>query len=300
MSKPPGKPRRQCILRFDVDTELCLREGVPALEAIARRHETPLSLFVNPGRAIDRGALFKEALRGFSGQSTTRPPDRPPALSARDKLGMRETGRLLLNNPPTLAQHAGTIRRLAGSGHYIGLHGGHNHAAWQRHAYSWPEDRVRREVDWGRQQLQEAANQPVTGFASPGWTSPENLPDILIQKGFRVLADERSERCPYPHETTHGQILSVPNTLAGEPGGTGYFESLRFRFGKDEQAARNEIDSALETAQPYLCLYDHPFFVGRHAVELFSHLVTRLLALGYEIVTPDNFVIPEVGESQSQ
>lgn len=54
--------RKTCVLRFDVDTELCFREGVEPLCEIAERHDVVLTFSVNPGRAIDRGLLLREAI----------------------------------------------------------------------------------------------------------------------------------------------------------------------------------------------------------------------------------------------
>jgi len=176
------------------------------------------------------------------------------------------------------------VRRILDGGHEVGLHGGRNHATWQRNACHWSRERVAAEVAWGKRRLEAAAGRDVTSFASPGWTSPDALAEILASDGFAVIADAR-EPCGVPGvlHTPSGSIASVPNTLAGEPGGVGYLENRR-AAGLTDDAVLTEFDSLLAEERPYLCLYDHPFYAGRHAVALFERMLERILAREYEVV----------------
>lgn len=275
-------PQKTCVLRFDVDTELCLREGVGPLCEIAERHGVVLTFFVNPGRAIDRGLLLHEAISRSAGHGDT---ERAPAFGSVKKLGLGETLRLLVTNPRNLPAQAAMVRRIVDGGHEVGLHGGHNHATWQRHACEWSRERIAAEVAWGKARLEEAAGRAVTSFASPGWTSPPALADALVSQGFDVMADTRDVGgAPERLWTPSGGIASVPNTLAGEPGGVGYLES-RKAAGLTDDSILAEFDERLVDGLPYLCLYDHPFYAGRHAVGLFERMVERILERGYEVVT---------------
>lgn len=274
--------RKTCVLRFDVDTELCLREGVKPLCKAAERCGVSLTFFINPGRAIDRGLLLSEALSGNTGRRNT---EHAPAFGSVKKLGHSETLRLLIRNPRTLPAQRAMVRRLVAGGHEVGLHGGHNHATWQRNACRWDRERVARDVAWGRARLEEAAGCAVTSFASPGWTSPPELADILAAQKFSVMADARDAHAvPERLCTSSGYIASVPNTLAGEPGGIGYLESRR-AAGLTDQAVLAGLDDILVEAPPYLCMYDHPFYAGRHAIGLFERIIERILGQGYEVVS---------------
>ncbi|WP_346426825.1 polysaccharide deacetylase family protein [Wenzhouxiangella sp. XN201] len=265
-----------------MDTELCLREGVEPLCEIAERHGVSLTFFVNPGRAIDRALLLRETLARMAVRGKSQ---RAPAFGSVKKLGLGETLYLLARNPRTLPVQAAMVRRIIDGGHEVGLHGGHNHATWQRHACQWSRHRVAAEVAWGKACLEEAAGWAVTSFASPGWTSPPCLADTLASQGFVVIADTRDERgVPEKLRTPSGDIASVPNTLAGEPGGAGYLESHK-AAGLTDEAALEELDKTLVDRRPYLCLYDHPFYSGRHAAGLFERIVELVLERGYEVVT---------------
>ncbi|PSQ92413.1 MAG: hypothetical protein BRD57_02810, partial [Proteobacteria bacterium SW_6_67_9] len=269
-------------MRFDVDTECGLREGVEPLCEIAERYGVPLTFFVNPGRAIDRGVLLREAL---SGQSRPAKGARAPAFDSVAKLGRGETLRLLLANPRALPAQAAMVRRIVDGGHDLGLHGGHNHAIWQRHARQWNRDRVAAEVVWGKARLEQAAGGAVTAFASPGWTSPDTLPDVLASQGFNVIADTRdAQGVPERWQMPSGAIASVPNTLAGEPGGVGYLET-RKAAGLTDEAILGEWHTILAGQPAYQCLYDHPLYAGRHALALFERLVETVLSHGFEVTT---------------
>lgn len=274
---------RQAVLRFDVDTELCLRAGAAPLCRIAESYGVPLTFFVNPGRAVDRPRIVADL---FHARGRGRQCNRAPSLSAKRKLGYWELVRLLVTNPRVLPRQAEWVRRLFEGGHHVGLHGGRNHATWQRGAMQWSEDRVEAEVAWGKLLLEQAAGHPITSFASPGWTSPPALPDVLARNGFSIIADDHEPRSvPGWRSTKDGQLLSVPNTLAGEPGGVGYFESLR-ASGLDSAALLTELERVVREGHSFLCVYDHPFYVGRRELAVFEGAIEMLLAHGYTVVTP--------------
>ncbi|WP_435103704.1 polysaccharide deacetylase family protein [Arhodomonas sp. AD133] len=274
---------RPCaVLRFDVDTELCLREGVEPLCRTAERHDARLTFFVNPGRAIDRRLLAHETLFATSKKAGV---ERAPAFGALSKLGRAETIRLLMTNPRILPHQTAMVRRILDGGHEVGLHGGHNHATWQRKAGEWSREQLTREVCWGKTHLEAAAGGPVRSFASPGWNSPDLLPDVLIEQEFEAIADFRHPNAgPKRLRTSTGLITSVPNTLAGEPGGVGYLETRR-AAGLSDEAILAELDVELAHHRPYICLYDHPFYAGRHAIGLFERVMEHVLAHGYDVIT---------------
>ena len=85
--------QRFLCLRFDVDTELCLREGTPRLRALARATGTQFTFFVNPGRAIDRGQSILRAFR------RARTEDSGAQFRPYEKLGRKEWLRLLAEQP---------------------------------------------------------------------------------------------------------------------------------------------------------------------------------------------------------
>ena len=151
--------------RFDVDTHRCVRRGVPALSVLGHRLDARFTFFVNMGRAVSRTAIL---LRFLSGSD----PNEAAKYSARTKLGLRGYLEAALLNPEVGAGAPGVIREAHRAGHEIGLHGGRNHAVWQRQAAGWKRARLEAEVDAVLPVLADLLEgQSPAGFASPGWAS---------------------------------------------------------------------------------------------------------------------------------
>lgn len=267
-------PRYFC-LRFDVDTPLCVRRGIPNLLRLAEKNQAQFTFFVTPGRSIARLATAANLLRrrrrdgGHSSRSH---------VGTWEKLGPLELGRLLALNPRLLPQGANMLRSAAAAGHEIGLHGGHNHALWQHGAHTWSELRLAREIDYGHTMLVKAMAKTPTSFASPGWNSPPELPSLLNQRGFEILADEHGA-AGTPHRIPGTNIISSPTWLTGEPGGVGYIEWHRAR-GTPTETIVSEIRQYLDAGPDLVCLYDHPFFAGIRELYLLERILEAARASG--------------------
>jgi peptidoglycan/xylan/chitin deacetylase (PgdA/CDA1 family) len=264
--------KRIVTFRFDVDTELCLREGVPRLLDLAERVGVRFTFFVNPGRAIRRLDLFRPHWAQSSGVAA-----KLPALR---KLGVLELAYLVAANPSALPRHASALHHASLGGHDLGLHGGRNHAAWAREARQWSPERLAEEVGFGLSRFREAGLDRPTMFASPGWNSPEVLPKILASRGFRVLADDHGlgKRRGVPGDP----LARIPTAICGEPGGVGYLEHVR-AHGYDDVTVRRDFRGRLEAEGTYACVYDHPFYAGRHDLERLEMLIEVAMGDGWEV-----------------
>lgn len=268
---------RYLSLRFDVDTELCLREGVPRLLALGEELNCRFTFFVNPGRAIARDRLLAESFRPRS------PRQRAPCLGALRKLGCAELAYLVCLNPRGLPRHASVVRRAWEAGHEIGLHGGRNHGLWQRDAQYWSVSRIHDEIRWGKAVLHQCGVSDLQSFASPGWNAPKELPDILEREGFSIWADVHgNEGKPY-RIAEHTALTEVPTTLSGEPGGVGYLECCR-ASGDDEARIITRVLDALSGQHSFLCLYDHPFYAGRHELDTLRSIIEEARSTGWMLM----------------
>ncbi|MDX1495289.1 MAG: polysaccharide deacetylase family protein [Longimicrobiales bacterium] len=270
---------RQLAIRFDVDTHRCVREGMPALSELGRELGVPFTFFVNMGRAVFLpGRLMSE-----------RREPRPVAakLPARQKLGVRRWLEAAILNPRVGAGSPDVLRAAAEAGHEIGLHGGRNHARWQREAQEWTASRVGAEIDAVLPLLRDALDgAPVRGFASPGWTTHPALPDLLAQRGFHYLADLHG---PQPAsgvatEEPVGPLHTVRTQLTGEPGGVAYLEHLRACGLDDDAVVRRAMDD-LAGVGPRAALYDHPYHAGVRELETLRRIVQSARDEGYRIVS---------------
>lgn len=266
---------RRLTFRFDVDTELCLREGLPRLLEIADRLAVRFTFFVNPGRAIRRRDLF--AIRDSNDEM---PITKLPILR---KLGLGEAAYLFLVNPTGLLRHGPALRQVLASGHEIGLHGGRNHGAWSRNALRWGSRRVAEEVDFGIQRFRDAGLGTPMLFASPGWTSPASLPEILSARGLKVLADSYGARSEIPDVLEEG-VAQAHTAICGEPGGVGYLEFMRAK-GADNEEIVKDFKERLGAENNFACVYDHPYYAGRFEPEMVSSLITCARSEGWNITT---------------
>ena len=124
-------PTRICCFRFDVDTHACALRGMPRLLDLAESFGARFTFFVNTGRAFSRGiSLHKKVTRLLTAT-------REPRVSAATKLGLADALTAMVFNPPVGASAPPILRVAALDGHEIGLHGGLNHATWERGVQLW-------------------------------------------------------------------------------------------------------------------------------------------------------------------
>ena len=278
---------RYFCFRFDVDTHRCVRRGVPNLIELGSRIDAPFTFFVNMGRAVSRTRL----LRGRGGSSPTRVAAKLPT---RVKLGAWDSLVAAVLNPPVGTGSPHILRAAIDAGHEVGLHGGANHAEWQAEAHRWTADRVRDQVALARAALEAVIGHEPAGFASPGWNSPDPLPSILQQLGFRYMADLHGPATePKEGEAGGGEVVtsvpgadrlvSVRTAITAEPGGVAYLENLRAR-GLDAPAIRADFRDRLQQAGRLAVVYDHPYFAGIQELELVAEMVELARDMGFRPV----------------
>lgn len=272
-----------CCFRFDADTHACVSQGMPRLVELGDRLGARFTFFVNMGRAFDPRVTARKALgRVFRGRERHASAS---SLSAAYKLGWRESLRAAVFNPRAGRSDPAALRGAARSGHEVGLHGGRNHAGWERLAHTWDEDRLHQEVQTGRRWLEESGIEAgVTAFASPAWNSPAGLRRVLPACGFHVLADTY-DGTREDVAVIGGHLLSVPTNVTAVPGSSaGYLEAMHQRGWDARQIAR-DFRRQLTRKEHLAVVYDHPFFAGIHALDQVGELVRVALDEGFQVET---------------
>ncbi len=266
------------ILRFDIDTHLCMARGVPALLDLAQQLEVKLNFFVNMGRAVSRWQTLKQFW-----QSTHTPT--AAKLSNLKRLGKYGYLQAALLNPLVGKAYPHILQRIIDEGHHLGLHGGQNHALWQRNAHNWTQSKINDEIHWGIKQLHQAGIEQINSFASPGWNNSAYLPQILIENGFTIVADLHGEQ--YQHiEILQDKLISIPTNLLGEPGGVGYVEHLRVYYQTDT-AMINRFITDLQKHSQLAVLYDHPVYAGIQEINFMYFLINTAKEQGFKIINFD-------------
>ena len=268
------------VLRFDIDTFRCIKEGVPNLLDLAREEQVRFTFFCNMGRAISRPALFRKLL--LQHRPSAHGMRSEAKLSASVKLGYSQILGTILMNPMVGMSHPQTLRRVRHEGHEVGLHGGRNHGAWQHEFRGWDASRIRREVSAGKFMFEQAVGTPPRLFSSPGWQGSGALNSILKDMGFKASADrhgadERTIEC-------NDGFCTLPTNLLAEPGGVAYFESFAAR-GEGNGEVVERFREALEDGRRLYVLYDHPCFAGTRALETVRAVIRCAAESGVEITT---------------
>ena len=234
------------------------------------------TFFVNMGRAFDRRITLAKTLRRVvrCGGAV--------AMPAASKLGFLESLRAAFLNPRAGSSSRAVLQAAARAGHEIGLHGGRNHAQWERSAHHWTEEELRGEVQTGRRWMMECGLPAPTTFASPAWNSPPLLKTVLRASGFQAFADVYD----VTKETvisTDG-LLSVPTNVAAGRGTAGYLETAAMRRWSTAELM-TDWKQHLMAKKNFAVVYDHPFFAGTHALHWVGDMVRIALDQGFSVRT---------------
>ena len=243
--------------------------------ALGESLEVPFTFFVNMGRAFDPWISLSKAIGRRLG-------NRPRgALPAAMKLGWPAVCRAAIFNPRAGHSGCGALREAQRAGHEIGLHGGRNHARWERSAQHWDERKLQGEIRAGLRAMESCGLTAPTAFASPAWVSPPALRPVLRAHGFRVLADA-SEGSAQDVAAEDGLLLVPTNITAG--GSAGYLETARLG-GWNGPRLRADFIRQIRTKKHLAVVYDHPFFAGTHALDQVGELVRCAQDEGFRVCT---------------
>lgn len=202
-----------------------------------------------------------------------------------DKLGAANSAAALLLNPKIGAAHKSMLHQIIADGHELGLHGGKNHATWEKNAKDWSEKKVMEEIDYGLKLFSQFQLQPPVSFASPCWQSPAGINSLLKQKGFGILADVYSAN-QQPDKDSLG-LLHFPTNIIGKNGNVGFVENLR-ALGYSSEQILSEFESQLHTEGDFKMVFDHPFYIGTKEQEVVLQMIEISLKNGYTIESLHN------------
>ncbi|WP_353571219.1 polysaccharide deacetylase family protein [Candidatus Albibeggiatoa sp. nov. BB20] len=273
--------KKLLILRFDIDTHICMAQGVPALLTLAEQMQVKFNFFVNMGRAVSHVQTLKEMWQKKNASSPI-----TAKLSNTQRLGKKGYIKVAASNPPVGINYPKILQRVIKEKHHLGLHGGRNHALWQRKAHTWNIEKLRNEIEWGIKQLRVAGIENINSFASPGWNGSQYLPQILMENGFQILADQHDIDLHKIEKIQDTSLLTVPTNLLGEPGGVGYIEYLRVRY-KTDETMLNVFSQDLQKHPHLAVLYDHPVYAGMQELEFVRKLIMLAQEQSFEIVNFD-------------
>ena len=262
--------------RWDIDYTYELREGVPNILELADKYGVHFTFFVNMGKAIQ----LKECLFQSVGISVAN-------LMSREKIGfVRKIGKfdfikLILTNPDVGKSDPELLKEIVNRGHELALHGGMNHALWQRKLDDYSSEELQQTLQMAYDSLDQIGIKPH-GFASPGFRWNKSLLKILDSMGFAYCSDlPGTEPFYISVDGLNCRYLQIPVTISG-PQGIPYIEWL-YAKGTDGAEILSQTRREIN-ARNFAVLFGHPGFEGMKT-ELLEQIIQFVLAQGYQILT---------------
>lgn len=255
---------------------------MPRLLDLAESCDARFTFFVNPGRAFNQIISLRKLWRRLLEKQRSG-KKRHGFMSAATKLGFANSLTAILLNPCVASAAPPVLRVARQDGHEVGLHGGTNHATWERDAHTWSKERLSAELAAGLVALQACgAGQPVS-FASPGWNSPAHLAELLPELGLCILADSYDVGARSPQWSGPG-LATVPTNIAAPGSTAGYLEGMRARGASDAEI-RADFRRQLAAKEHFAGVYEHPFFAALHELPLLTDLLRITADEGFAVRT---------------
>ena len=270
-------------VRFDVDSVTCLERGIAPLRDLGTRLGVRFTFFVNMGRSFS----FSEMAR-----SRLSTPPLPPILGAATKLGsLQKLGwkglcTTLVRNPRLGRAYRTAIDSLHAEGHELGLHGGTNHATWQRGLTRLDDAELEALYRPAFNEFTERWGPPE-GFASPGFRHDARVLELMDREGF-VYASDMPGDAPFRPLRPDGRRYrhyQVPVNVIGD--GTVPVIEQGLALGlAPERIVQDAVSRIREHS--FAVIYDHPFVAGIHSGLL--ERILRRMSGEYDVVPMNEYL----------
>ncbi len=267
--------------RFDIDTHICLKHGVPNILKLFKKYNGYCTFFVNMGRSFSLEFLLKEKLK----ETWKTQKKEKVFFSMVSKLGILNSIEAILLNPKVGPNYSAILHDIISSGHELGLHGGRNHAKWEKEVLYWDREKIQDEVIYGLNQFEKLGLPKPLSFASPCWQSPKILASILSDLNFLILADTISiDDCIYKKNEN---ILEIPTNVIGKQSDVGFVENLR-ALGYSSIEIIEEFSQQLDKEGNFKMVFDHPLYIGVKELDVLSKMIDIAIRKGFKLDSLNN------------
>jgi peptidoglycan/xylan/chitin deacetylase (PgdA/CDA1 family) len=270
-----------------------LKEGVPELLKIFEAQDSHCTFFVSMGKAFKRSYTLSEKLKK---KVVTNSPSLKGRFSVYYILGFYNSLVAFLMNPIIGGKYHKTLKNVIAKGHELGLHGGRNHASWERDANKWTVLELQDEIEYGLRQFEKQGLPPPISFASPCWNAPEKLNTILENLQFKIVANQGSS---LNYVMQEGNMINrFPTNVIGKNRQVGFIENLR-ALGCSKQKILQEFSKQLDNEESFKMVFDHPFYAGIHELQTVEGMINIAKEKGYIIDSLKNIYQQLAHESTS-
>lgn len=192
-------------LRIDVDTARGLREGVPALLEVLKKHGVVATFYMSVGPDTMGRHVWRLLKPKFLWKMLR---SRAASLYGWEVLlsGTAWPGKVL-------GRHYGEVIRAArDAGHEIGLHAW-DHRYWQAHAARFGQDEALAQLRQGEEMLASILGEGFSSSAVPGWRCTEAILAAQAHLGLAYHSDCRGYSAFVPMVQGREYAVQVPVTL---------------------------------------------------------------------------------------
>lgn len=266
--------------RFDVDTRLCARDGVPKLLDVFAKHDAVASFYTVLGREEPYPWVwFQQRILGRRPAAVLSSEPRPK----RSKITKREFLRRIVRPVVFAKEQSHNLRRVIDEGHELGCHSV-GHEDW---ALNLPRLNPDREFDNMARLFKEYFDAEPNSFAAPTFRTDKRVLDALDSHGFAVAGDLQGDEPFRPvvngHKYKHVQVPVNVMRRDTVPLTEHYW---RMGWG-DEQIAKavcEEIESRAEHGLPAV-VYGHPILEGGSLIGVVERVLAWCDDNDFEFVT---------------
>ena len=196
----------QLALKVDVDTRIGLREGVPRMLEVLRRHGIRASFFVSFGPDHSGRAIRRIWRPSFILKMIRTNPFR--------LYGVRTLlSGTLLPSRPIGEENPERLRAIEAEGHELGIHG-YDHVRWQDRLEKMDEAEIAAELGRSVNAYERVIGARPSATAAPGWRCTAASLAAGDRLGFDYASDARGVRPFFPvADGCAFRTLQIPTTL---------------------------------------------------------------------------------------
>lgn len=259
-------------LRCDVDFGIGLERGVPWLLDLLKRHDLRATFYVTMGPDGFRqhtnrlgSASYRKRIRRMNPLGMINAFG--PVYLVRQALGLRGTVGL---------SHPEVLRRIAGEGHELGVHG-FDHYWWAEHVYGADEAALKADMDRALDALRSSTGLDAKAWASPNWRCSGASLNLVDHYGFPYGADTRGREPFVPLLPGYrGRTPQLPISLPC------LHEISDYKNTTEPSAIRDEFVSHLHPGYNVWCIHD--YYEGVLRREMFEDVFARVIRDGWTVV----------------
>ncbi len=237
-------------LRIDLESDKGIREGVPRILDLLKKHKVKASFYISMGGESNLFEILKYRNKlKSSGERKIR------IWKFKDKL------RMILFPKDFVKDNKEILKRIIDEGHELGVHAW-KHREWTR---GLEKINIKNTIEKSIKKYKKIFNKNPISFASPGFNVNNEILEFLEKNNIKFISD-----LPGENPKIYGKIKNIPMTILGK-NKTPIIEYLVSNRKKDEdilEIIKNDIEK-----KDLASFYIHGMFEARFKIKLLNEIL---------------------------